>query len=77
MEERISSKLLTFIPAQEQGKWSNKIKRNLKKTKVNDLDDFDTEFIDIDTLLSMYNTEFREAKRQNQDKIKKNFARIV
>jgi len=49
----------------------------LKKTKVNDLDDFDTEFIDIDTLLSMYNTEFREAKRQNQEKIKKNFAKIV
>lgn len=41
------------------------------------MDDFDTEFIDIDTLLSMYNTEFREAKRQNQEKIKKNFAKVV
>jgi len=53
------------MPASESTKWTNKVKRNLKKVKQNPLDDFDTDFIDIDMLMTMYNTEFREAKRQN------------
>jgi hypothetical protein len=40
-------------------KWNPKIRRILKKHKKDDMDDFDTEFVDFDQLLSMYIEEFR------------------
>ena len=43
--------------------WVLKIRRACKKIKVNELDDFDTEYLDLDQLLGMYLEEFRNIKR--------------
>ena len=46
-------------------KWANKIRRNVKKIKSSPLDDYDTEYLDIDILIQLYITEYVEAKRGN------------
>jgi hypothetical protein len=63
-EDRISSKLLTFVPAEDMNKWGNKIRRNVKKIKATPLDDYDTDYVDIDVLLRLYIEEFALAKHQ-------------
>jgi hypothetical protein len=45
-------------------KWNTKVKRHMKKIKVDEHDDFDTDFIEMDKLLDLYIQEFRENKRQ-------------
>ena len=39
--------------------------------KDNNLDDYDTEYVDIDALLQMYLEEFRQHKRDNLNRLSK------
>jgi len=76
-EERISSKLLTFVPGTEMQKWNMMVKRIVKSLKKNPNDDYDTDYLDVDTLLNMYIEYFRSAKKSQQKKLSKQFARVV
>ena len=76
-EDRISTKLLVFLAPTETVKWANKIKTNIKKIKASPIDDFDTDFIDIDVLLNMYIHEFREAKYEIQQKLMKKWNKSI
>lgn len=59
IEERISSKLLTFVLPTDMTKWNMMVKRIIKSIKRNETDDFDTEYVDVDALLNMYVDYFR------------------
>ena len=58
-EERISSKLLTFVLPTDMTKWNMTVKRIIKKIKRDPSDDYDTEYVDVDQLLAMYVEWFR------------------
>ena len=45
--------------------------------KDNNLDDYDTEYVDIDILLQMYLDEFRAAKRDNMIKLSKYYKNVM
>ncbi len=45
-------------------KWNKKIKSNVKKIKVNKFDENETEFIDIDLVMSYYIEEYKYLRRQ-------------
>lgn len=53
------------------------MRRILKKIKTDSLDDHDTEYIDIDTLLAMYLEEYKNTKRNIQKKLQKQFTRYI
>ena len=54
-----------FIDSVEMAKWAVRIRKLSRKLKTDDLNDFDTDFVDIDILLTMYVDEFRQFKRFN------------
>ena len=58
-EERVSGKLLTFVLPTDMTKWNMMVKRIVKSIKKNESDDFDTDYIDVDSLLQMYLDYFR------------------
>ena len=68
-EERVSNKLLTFIQTTDQTKWNMMVKRIIKKIKRDPTDDHDTEYVDVDQLLTMYVNYFKEFKRAKQKKL--------
>jgi hypothetical protein len=45
-------------------KWAKRIKSRVKKIKVNKLDDNETDFIDVDLVLSYYMEEYREVRKK-------------
>lgn len=51
------------MPQTETPKWNAKLRRTYKKLKTDQLDDYDTDYIDVDVLLGMYIDEFRTAKQ--------------
>ena len=55
-------------PAELSG-WGVKIRRACKKIKINDMDDFDTDYIDMDQLLLMYLEEYRSNKRNTTKRV--------
>jgi hypothetical protein len=63
IEERISQKLLTFVPPTDMSKWNMTVKRIIKKIKRDPSDDYDTEYVDVDQLLGMYMDSFRTYKK--------------
>lgn len=63
-EEKCSVKLLTFVNPQEMQKWIMTIKRIVKTLKRNPNDDFDTDYVDVDSLLNMYMESFRMFKKK-------------
>lgn len=71
LEEKVSPKVLMFLNAAELSSWSVKIRRACKKIKIDDMDDFDTDYIDMDQLLIMYLEEFKNLKRNTNKKIQK------
>ena len=75
-EERASNKLLTFMPAGDMLKWNVQIKRIIKKIKKDPADDYDTEYVDVDSLLKMYCEEFIREKRSKRKKLLKGFGRV-
>ena len=50
--------------------WQKRITANLHKIKVNELDDAETEFIELDLVLDFYLEDYRKLRRANQRKIK-------
>lgn len=54
-------------------KWNKRIKSKVIKKKVNKLDENETEFVDVDLVLSYYMEEFREVRKKVIKKIIKQF----
>ena len=54
-------------------KWNKRIKSRVIKKKVNKLDENETEFVDVDLVLSYYMEEFREVRKKVIKKIIKQF----
>jgi hypothetical protein len=52
-------------------KWNKRIKSRVIKKKVNKLDENETEFVDVDLVLSYYMEEFREVRKKVIKKIMK------
>lgn len=69
IEDTVTPKCLMFLPETELHNWSTKVRRSCKKIKMSELDDFDTDFIDVDVLLGMYVDEFKTFKRELTKKI--------
>jgi len=57
-EEEATQNLMTWFGEQENKKWQHKIRKISKRYKANVTDDFETEFIDIDSLLDLYIEEY-------------------
>ena len=75
-EERVSSScLIVFLDLKgmEYQKFREKVKRKTKKNKNDELDDFETEYIDIDELLKLYLDEFRTVKNKHGKMLLENF----
>lgn len=72
-EETASGILLSWFGDQDSRKWFHKVRRNVKKIKTSPLDDFETDYIDIDILLSMYIEEFKTKKKANQKNLSREF----
>jgi hypothetical protein len=59
----MSKRLLTpFLSDRQYTKWTSRIKQFIKRTKLTETDDNDSEYIDVDILLAQYLEEFRTAK---------------
>lgn len=58
-----------FLPETELQNWTIKVRRSCKKIKLHEMDDFDTDFIDVDVLLGMYVDEFKTYKRELTKKL--------
>lgn len=54
----MSSRLLNFVPTKDAAKWSVIINIQMKKIKVDQMDEFQSEFIDVDLLLSLYMQQY-------------------
>eukprot|EP00347_Sterkiella_histriomuscorum_P013232 403365504 len=74
-EEHASQVLLSWFNEQETRKWFHKVRRNVKKIKTSQLDDFETDYIDIDVLLNMYCEEYKSKRKANQKNLSKEFMR--
>jgi len=53
--------------------WNKRIKSRVIKKKVNKLDENETEFVDVDLVLSYYMEEFRELRKKVIKKIMKQY----
>jgi hypothetical protein len=76
LEDKVTRLCLLFMPETEFPNWSTKIRRASKKIKMSELDEFDTDYIDIDTLLGMYIDEYKQHKRETAKRIQKQFMKI-
>jgi hypothetical protein len=65
------------MPETELSTWITKVRRACKKIKLNEMDDYDTDFIDIDALLGMYIEEFKAYKRENTKKLQNKFMKLT
>ena len=75
-EEQSTPLLITWFNEQDSKKWFHKVRRNIKKIKTTALDDFETDYIDIDVLLGLYMEEFKNKKKSNQKNIAKTFMKL-
>ena len=53
------------------------MKRIIKCRKKDPSDDYDTEYLDVDSLLNMYLEYFRAQKRKQQKALQKQFLRTM
>ena len=77
LEERMTSKLLTFVLATDMTKWNMQITRIVKKLKQDPNDDYDTEYVDVDVLLGMYLDWFKIYKKTQQKNLSKQIQRVI
>jgi len=68
-EQTVSSRLLNFVPTKDAAKWSVIINIQMKKIKVDQMDEFQSEFIDVDLLLSLYMQQYSQVRKQQQFRI--------
>ena len=52
------------------------VRRIIKSIKRDPSDDFDTEYVDVDTLLNMYMNQFKEYKQKNQKDLRSKFKNV-
>ena len=64
---------MTFILPTDMTKWKIGVKRMIKKIKKDPSDDYDTEYVDVDVLMTMYVDWFKSFKVQQQQKLMKQF----
>jgi len=57
--------------------WEAKIQKNIMKIKVNALDDQETEFVDVDQVMSMYMEQFHKLKEKKQIDILKGVGTLI
>mmetsp|Transcript_16847 Transcript_16847/g.16097 ORF Transcript_16847/g.16097 Transcript_16847/m.16097 type:complete len:279 (+) Transcript_16847:1881-2717(+) len=76
VEEASTPFLMFWFTEQDQRKWFHKVRRNVKKMKTTSLDEFESEYIDVDLLLHMYLEEFKAKKKANQKALTKAFMKI-
>jgi hypothetical protein len=63
MHDQFWQRLMSgFAEKKHQTKWAAKIRQQVRKTKLNEADEHETEFIDVDLLLSEFLSEFMAAK---------------
>ena len=46
--------------------WHSKIKSNTYKIKINELDDNETDFIDVDIVIDLYIQDYRALRNHNK-----------
>lgn len=54
--------LHSFINQKQLSKWSTRIKNFIKRVKLQETDDNDTEYVDVDILMSEFMEEYKTAK---------------
>ena len=62
-EQNVSARLLNFVPARDAAKWHVIMNSCLKKIKLDQMDEFQTEFIDVDLLLNLYMQQYTLTRR--------------
>ena len=72
-EETSTQILMTWFNEQDSRKWFHKVRRNVKRMKTSPLDDFETDYIDVDVMMYMYLEEFKQKKKANQKTLSKEF----
>ena len=58
VEQTVSARLLNFVPAKDAMKWQVIINIQMKRIRMDQMDEFQTEFIDFDLLMSLYMQQF-------------------
>jgi len=77
-QEGLAKKILApFVENQQMFKWAQKIKSAVKRTKLSELDDNDSEYLDIDNLLSLFLEEFKTVKKAFSKILNKQFGRVI
>ena len=72
-EESATTVLMNWFGDQDSRKWFHKVRRNVKKIKSSTMDDFESDYIDLDILLNMYVEEFKQRKKTIQKNLSKEF----
>lgn len=73
-EENATQSLMTWFGEVENRKWFSKIRRAMKRIKVNpNSEEQEQEYIDVDALLDMYFEEFQLKKKQILKDLQKEF----
>lgn len=73
-EQRQTLKVMGFLYGdlpRDSEKWTKKIKSQITKVRENKLDENETDFIDVDLVLSYYLEEYRNLRRLNMQRIAK------
>lgn len=65
---KVHNLLYGDLPKDVEG-WQKRIKANIQRMKVNELDEAETDFIDLDLVLQFYMEDYYKLRRANQRKI--------
>jgi len=63
-EENATQALITWFGEEDNRKWFNRVRKSMRRIKVNASDEQETELIDIDALLEMYIEEYQTRKKK-------------
>jgi hypothetical protein len=72
-EENATQALITWFGEEDNRKWFNRVRKSMKRIKINPTDEQETELIDIDALLEMYVEEFQGRKKKILKDLHKEF----
>jgi hypothetical protein len=72
-EENATQALITWLGEEENRKWFNRVRKSMKRVKINVTDEQEAELIDIDVLLEMYVEEFQSRKKKILKDLQKEF----
>jgi len=72
-EENATQALITWFGEEDNRKWFNRVRKSMKRIKINPTDEQETELIDIDILLEMYVEEFQGRKKKILKDLQKEF----